>query len=378
MMKSISTTYTRKDTISFMIDDDPEIAWLSNFDDSAFERFFVVMDMKVNIVWGNLIRKKLESHKKEIYFFEIEASENTKSISFYPKLVDFLESKRCNLSDLVIVVGGGIAIDLVSFTCSTYMRALRFYAVPTTLIGQIDASTAGKTCLNTANSKNLLGTFYYPLKVYSNIHFLETNSKYYLRQGYSEIFKYGLLISSALIKLMLSYFKKPSASMLMKIITLATNARIKVRKINPLASNLGHTFGHAIEKISDFRILHGDAISAGTVMSLYFSKKIGIIDEKSASSIVKNMKKIGLNVYIDKNLDTDMLVDIMMRDKKSSTTGINLVLIMGVAKPYRSNKSNFYRTSPDFVKIFLREFMKEYPYLVSNCASHIKKDKLKY
>ena len=378
MIKSISTTYTKKDEVSFIVDDDPKLLWLSDFEDSTFERFFVVIDKEVNRIWGSRILKRLESHKKEIFFFEVEAAENSKSLSFYPNLVDFLESKKCNLFDLVIAVGGGIIIDLVSFTCSTYMRALRFYAVPTTLIGQIDASTAGKTCLNTANSKNLLGTFYYPLKVYSNIHFLETNRKYYLRQGYSEIFKYGLLGSSRLIKMMSSYIKKPSASALMEIILLATKIRIKIRKINPLASNLGHTFGHAIEKISNFGILHGDAISAGTVMSLYFSKKIGITDGKSITAIVDDMKELGLNVYVDKNLDIDKLVELMTRDKKSSTTGFNLVLIAGVAKPYRSNKSNFYRTSPDFVKSFLRDFMKEYPYLVPSCASRIKKEVLTY
>src|SRR3989338_5980154 len=378
MIKNIKTTYVKKDTIDFIIDDDPNMTWIGDFDSHSFERFFVIMDEEVSRLWGSKIRKGLNTHKKPMFFFEVEASEQSKSINFYPKLVDFLEKHKSNLSDLVIAIGGGIVIDLVSFTCSTYMRAMPFYAIPTTLIGQIDASTAGKTCLNTSNSKNLLGTFYYPLKVYNNINFLETNSKYHLRQGYSEIFKYGLLDSSKLIEIMSAYSKKPSKALLMEMIKAATEARIKIRKINPLASNLGHTFGHAIEKISNFGILHGDAISAGTVMSLYFSKKIGITDGKSITAIVDDMKELGLNVYVDKNLDIDKLVELMTRDKKSSTTGFNLVLIAGVAKPYRSNKSNFYRTSPDFVKSFLRDFMKEYPYLVPSCASRIKKEVLTY
>ena len=378
MMKSFRTTYTRKDIIDFLIDDDAEMSWLADFDGSAFERFFIVIDREVNMIWGSLIRKRLGNHKKEMFFFEVEASESSKSLSFYPKLVDFFEMHGCSLSDLALAIGGGIVIDLVSFTCSTYMRALPFYAVPTTLIGQIDASTAGKTCLNTSNSKNLLGTFYYPLRVYNNINFLETNSKYHLRQGYSEIFKYGLLNSSKLIEIMSAYSKKPSKALLMEMIKAATEARIKIRKINPLASNLGHTFGHAIEKISDFRILHGDAISAGTVMSLYFSKKIGIIGGKSVLGIIDKMKLLNLNIYVDKNLDINRLVKIMMRDKKSSAAGMNLVLIRGIAKPYIKNGSYFYRTTRDLVQAFLEGFMADYPYLVPDCAKYIKKSQLKY
>ena len=378
MIKSIKTTYTRKDTIDFIIDDDAEMAWLADFDSSGFERLFIVIDKEVSRLWGRKIKKNLESHKKEIFLFEAEASENSKSLLFYPELVNFLESRKCSLSDLVIAVGGGIIIDLVSFTCSTYMRALKFYAVPTTLIGQIDASTAGKTCLNTAKSKNLLGTFYYPLKVYSNINFLRTNSKYHLRQGHSEIFKYGLLGSAKLIGMMQSYSKKPSTQMLMEIIRLATETRIKIRKINPLASNLGHTFGHAIEKISNFEILHGDAISAGTVMSLHFSKKVSIIDGKSISAIMGMMKELKLNIYIDRNLDINKLVEIMGRDKKSSSTGTNLVLIRGISKPYSIRGSYFYRTTPDFLRSFLKEFMAGYKYLVPDCANFIKKEELEY
>ena len=378
MIKIIKTTYIKKDTVSFIIDNDSKMSWLAEFDSSNFERFFVVIDEKVKQLWGKQIIEKLKKHKKQLFIFEVKATENSKSLQFYPKLIKFLENNGCNLSDLVIAVGGGIIIDLVSFSCSTYMRALPFYAVPTTLIGQIDASTAGKTCLNTDNNKNLLGTFYYPLKVYNNMNFLKTNSQYHLRQGYSEIFKYGLLGSSELIELMSSYLKNPSEDLLIKIMQLAIGIRIRIRKINPLASNLGHTFGHAIEKISNFEILHGDAISSGTVMSLYFAEKIGIIGRKNVESIINKMKKLKLNIYVDKVLDINKLVDLMMRDKKSSSTWLNLVLIAGISKPYSNRGFPFYRTSKQTIKLFLKDFMKKYPYKIRNCASYIRKNELMY
>lgn len=378
MIKELSTTYVRKDSIDFIIDDDKEMSWISSFESSKFDRFFIVIDKNVKKIWGKLINKRLKKHNKPTFIFEVDAFEKSKSISYYPKLVTFLEKHKCNLSDLVIVIGGGILIDLVSFTCSTYMRALPFYAFPTTLIGQIDASTAGKTCLNTENSKNLLGTFYYPLKVYNNINFLKTNDPYYLRQGYSEVFKYGLLGSKRLIQLLSDYIKRPSTKTLIEMVKLAIETRIKIRKKNPLASNLGHTFGHAMEKLSNYNLLHGDAISAGTVMAIYFSKKENLIQDKEIRKIILKMKELRLNMYIEKNLDVNKLVDTMMRDKKSSSKYVNLVLIKGIAEPFEGKNSSFYKTTPKKLKKFLSNFLKQYPYKRINITKFIKKKEIKY
>ncbi len=378
MIKKFSTTYTKEDTINFIIDDDENMDWISTFDSNNFSRFFIVIDKEVDKLWGNLLRKKLETHDKESFFFKVEAIEQNKSLDFYPKLIDFLEKNKCNLADLVIAIGGGIIIDLVSFATSTYMRGLPFITIPTTLIGQIDASTAGKTCLNTKESKNVLGTFYYPIISYNNIHFLKTNTKYHLRQGYSEVFKYGLLSSEKLISLLEKYGQLPPNDILMNIIKLSIETRVKIRKKHPLVSNLGHTFGHAIEKMSDFRILHGDAISAGTVVALNFAEKKGLITKEEVLKIINLMKKIGLNICIEKNINIDKWVELMMRDKKSSAHGMDLVLISGIEKPYEKDGKIFYATTPDAVKAFLEGFMKNYDYIISDCAAFLKKDKLVY
>jgi 3-dehydroquinate synthase len=126
--------------------------------------FFVLIDKGVQRVWGEKINEQLRAHGKEIFTLEIEPTEASKSISYYPTVVGFLEENICNRYDLVIGIGGGIVIDVTSFVVSTYMRGLPLYIVATTLIGQVDASTAGKTCLNTAGSKNLLGTLSYGQK----------------------------------------------------------------------------------------------------------------------------------------------------------------------------------------------------------------------
>ena len=378
MMERFSATFKKEDTVEFIIDDDPGMGWLASFDSAPYQRFFVLIDREVKKKWGPALQKQLERHNKPISYFEVEAAERSKSLSFYPEVVRFLESHTCNLGDMVIAVGGGIVMDLAGFTCSTYMRALRFIAVPTTLIGQMDAVTAGKTCLNTDRSKNLLGTFYYPKSVYNNIHFLKTNKTRYLRQGYSEIFKYGLLGSAKLIERLKAHIKRPSDKGWMELIRLASEVRIRIRKEDPLASNLGHTFGHALERLSDFKMLHGDAISAGTVMALYFAEKEGLIEETAVKKIVGDMQEIGLNLYIDEKVEAQVLAGAMAKDKKATARDVNLVLVRGVEKPYEKGGFHFYKTTSASIKSFLEDFLKRYPYKKEGCAQFLKKDHLEY
>ncbi|HLD06873.1 MAG TPA: 3-dehydroquinate synthase family protein [Candidatus Nanoarchaeia archaeon] len=376
-MKQFSTAYTRKDKIEFIIDDDAEMRWIGRFPLSQ-QRIFAVMDSGVEHPWGALLRKRLAEKGKELFFFLVDARESSKSLSFYPQLVDFLEQHRCNLGDLVMAIGGGVVIDLVSFTASTYMRGLPFVAIPTTLIGQIDAATAGKTCLNTAHGKNVLGTFYYPLVSYSNIHFLKTNSAYYLRQGYAEAFKYGLLGSPQLVSLIERHGLQPADGPLMEIMKLAMETRIRIRKRHPLASNLGHTFGHALEKMSGFAMLHGDAISAGTAVAMHFAEQQGIMKREERLRIMGMMKGIGLNMYIDQRTDPDQWVDLMMRDKKATAAEIGLVLIRGVGKPYEKEGKAFYPVQPGALRSFLKEFIKKYPYAVPHCAAFLRNERIAY
>jgi len=375
-MESFKTTFERKDEVEFIIDDDPDLSWLSGFDSDKYGRFFIIVDKGVEKIWGEKIKDQLKKHGKENFSLSVDSVEASKSLAYYPEVVKFLEKNRAGLSDLVIAVGGGVVLDLTGFVCSTYMRGLPFVAVPTTIIGQIDAITAGKTCLNTEETKNLLGTFYYPEVVYNNTKILETAPKYYARQGLAETFKYGLLGSEKLLTLLESYIKRPEV--LSEMLTEAMRVRVAIRKKHSLASNLGHTFGHAMEKLSSYEILHGDAISAGTVVSLYLSKKAGLVDQVFIDSVVSRMKDVGLNIYIDKNIDVDRLVSLMMRDKKSTGTHMRLVLLEGIEKPFTNGDSHFYEIEPSEMKVFLENFMSSYEYAVDNVLGFIQKDEITY
>jgi 3-dehydroquinate synthase len=375
-MKSFAVSFERTDGIQFLIDDDPELAWLGSFDSSSYQRMFVYIDANVRRTWGSRIVAALEKHGKEVFWLDVAAEESSKSLAFYPTALAFLEEHAAGRFDLVVAVGGGIVIDLVSFLASTYMRGLPFYAVPTTLVGQMDASTAGKTCLNTASAKNVLGTFYYPKVVYNNTRFLQTNTPYYLRQGFSEIFKYGLLRRPELVEALEAHLASPSASGLGELIRMAIETRVAIRQQDPLASNLGHTFGHAIEKLSNFQILHGDAISAGTVMALHFACRRGLMRAEAVTRIVERMRRLDLNVFFDRGVAARDMVRLMLRDKKSSSDALYLVLIRDVGDPYHSEGSFFYRADPADVQQFLDEYLTTSEFGMTGCADFLRRDRL--
>ena len=375
-MESFAVSFERTDEIRFFIDDDPELAWLREFDASGFQRIFVYIDANVRRRWGAKLTAALEAHGKQVFWLDVPSEESSKSLAFYPTALAFLEAQAAGRFDLVVAIGGGIVIDLVSFLASTYMRGLPFYAVPTTLIGQMDASTAGKTCLNTGSAKNLLGTFYYPRVVYNNTRFLETNTPYYLRQGYSEIFKYGLLRSPELVETLEAHHRSPAPAKLGALVKRSIEIRVLIRKQDPLASNLGHTFGHAIEKLSKFGILHGDAISAGTVMALEYARRKGLMAEPIARQIVDRMRHVNLNVFFDRTFTARDMVRLMLRDKKSSPDALYLVLIRGVGDPYHEAGSFFYRADPKDVEQFLEDYLTTSEFGITDCAGFLQRDQL--
>lgn len=359
-LKDIEATYEHKYTTRFIIDKSLGFSRLREMELSKYERLFIVADEKAYAIYGDRIVDILETWNKEINVFTVEAVEYTKSIGFYPRLAEFLESNTAGRYDAVIAIGGGIVIDLVSFTVSTYMRGLPLFIIATTLIGQTDASTAGKTCLNSGNAKNLLGTFYYPEVVYNSIEIMKTCSPRITRQGLSEAFKYSLLTDGKLLGDIIKFQNSDFDSDIMeRIVEKTIQSRIKIRLIDPLASNLGHTFGHALEKYYDYQILHGDAILIGTVMAMGYGVKVGIMEQSEYDRIYDMMNKAHLNTYISTEPDTKKLVALMKKDKKSSSKKLHLVMINGVGKPYRSD-TPFYEADYEDVEKYLEEFMGSY------------------
>ncbi len=344
----------------FIIDSDNNMCFLSDFESSSYDRFILVIDKNINSNSKiNLIKSLLEQHGKKIISYEITAHESNKGLGQSVDLIKFLEKNTVGRFDLLVSIGGGFISDITSFVASIYMRGIPFLAIPTTLIGQVDAVTAGKTCINGPNTKNLLGSFYFPVFVYNNINLLDTLPEREFRQGWSEIFKYALLDSRMLIDLMREYFEKKSSNTLISIIEETLRIRLKIREIDPLASNLGHTFGHAFEKISNYKISHGDAISFGTLMAIRFGETYGVTKKGLHDQILDLMERFGLNTKFHTDFKSNEIANLMLKDKKSSSKRINLVLIKDIAEPYHVDRNCFYPIKENPMCSYLNEYFKE-------------------
>ena len=362
----IKEAITEKQSVVFYLDNSPDCSGLEQIDVSAYQKCIVICDEYLKKIWWPILRKKLEKRINISHVEYLSASESSKNLESYVKLVDILAKFQCSRDDLIIAVGGGTILDVAAFLASTYMRGIPLLMLPTTLIGQADASTAGKTCLNAGYSKNLLGTLYLPAYVYNNAAILNTNSSYDLRQGFSEIFKYALLGSHKLLNLLKEYNRTPDNNKLIEIIKETIKVRMMIRKKDPLASNFGHTFGHAFEKYSNFAVGHGDAIAVGIAMALELSVIKKIISEKLKKEIFGLMRELKLNNKVEKGIDPKKLTEIMLKDKKSSNTAIRLVLIEDIARPFETSGSPFYSVNPTYMQNFLSEILHNEIYFQKN------------
>jgi 3-dehydroquinate synthase len=368
--------YPKKNLV-FFFDNLKDHNFIKQINKSKYRNCIIFCDRNVY----NLFKNKIKKIRKKIFLQKLYANENLKHFKNVKKIISYFEKKNINKSDLVLVIGGGTVSDLISFCCSIYMRGISFWSIPTTLMSQVDALSAGKTCINTDNSKNTVGNIYFSEKVFLLPELNISNNYINFRQGLSEIFKYGLLSNSQIINLIDKNFKKPNNinyNVLKKIIRLTISTRAKISKKHSLASNLGHTFGHAIEKIFNNKIKHGDAISSGIYLANYFSLKKKLMSLKEFKIIENLMIKSGLNLWFDNTISMTRMISYIKKDKKNYGNNINLVLIKKIGLQYKKRKYYFYKTSEKEIFNFLSSTSKWHKYLTNNLLSKVNKKVLEY
>lgn len=374
-MDVLSSSISDSQKVEFFFDDSEDFSGLKDLDTSQFKKIFIICDENLKNNWFKKIKHSINKESL-IYYIFLPGIEEIKSLEKVEFLVKFFESKKCSKSDLIISIGGGTILDLCAFVASIYMRGVNLMMIPTTLMGQADASSGGKTCINSSHSKNLIGTLYMPKYVYNNINIIETSSDFSIRQGISEIFKYGLLGSSKLLKMLKDYSGDLDKKKLIPILKETIKVRIKLRRKNPLISNLGHTFGHAFESESKNLVAHGDAISIGILISLKLSLEKKFLSKKLYLDILKLMKDLNLNLKVDDGVKIKSLINHMMKDKKSNGTQIGFVLLKNIGEIKKSKNSEFFLLEPTTVNKFLKKIFKEDNLLVENHWKNLLRDKL--
>ena len=263
------------------------------------------------------------------------------------KILSILLSKNFNRNDCLISVGGGITGDVSGFAASIFKRGLKWVNVPTTLLSQVDSSIGGKTGVNTSYGKNLIGCFYQPNLVISDIRFLKSLPKREIICGYGEVLKHSLIADkkfflfldkngSKILDLKSPLIEKAiyKSCMIKKKVVEADEKETGLRKI----LNFGHTFAHAYEATLGYskKLNHGEAVILGFKTAAKFSLLNKILDTKDYMLIENHLQKLSLPSNINKFFFKNSLKKILLfmkKDKKNNTKKINLVLLKKIGFP---------------------------------------------
>jgi 3-dehydroquinate synthase len=299
----------------------------------------------------------------------VPPGESSKSYRVFEQVCEAVIGSRTERGDLVVALGGGVVGDLAGFVASVLRRGLDYVQVPTTLLADVDSSVGGKTAIDSAHGKNLVGAFHQPILVLADTALLDTLPDREFRAGYAEVVKYGLLGDAGFFAWLESNWREVFSGGPAREHAIAMSCRAKAAIVarderetgDRALLNLGHTFGHALEAACGFsdRLLHGEAISIGMALAFEFSaRRQGLIPMAEAQRVIKYLAEAGLPTRIKDipgpQLSIDHLMDLIAQDKKVKRGLLTFILVRGIGQA-------FIETGVDAreVRVFLSEKLAE-------------------
>ena len=317
------------------------------------------------------LNKLINSLKKyNLKTYRLTVNEKTKSFKFANKLIENLLKNNFNRSDCIIAFGGGIIGDLSGFVSSLTKRGIKFINIPTTLLAQVDASIGGKTGINSKQGKNLVGTFYQPDFVLSDISMIKSLPRREMICGYGEILKHALIKDKRFFLWLSKNGKKIIYEKNKKLLKIAVVKSCKIKseiitkdereKNLRMILNFGHTFAHGFEGAKKFskKLNHGEAVLLGMMMACKLSYKKKLLPLKDLLLIKKNYLDLKLPTNLKekfKKKEINNIISFMKRDKKNISEKINLILIDRIGKTPRLN--NFTSSSMGMKKFLLSQYI---------------------
>ena len=303
---------------------------------------YVITTSPIKNRYGAILNKALQQSGIKSRFRVVPDSEKSKSIEIAASVIKDIAHYDRKKRLFIIGFGGGMVGDLSGFIASVYKRGTPYIQIPTTLLAQVDSSIGGKTAVDLTEGKNLIGAFYQPRLVFSDIRFLKSLSQRQLSAGLAEIIKYGIIKDSKLFAYLEKRYREILSSKPKALgYVIANSSRIKAdivgrdereeRGIRTIL-NFGHTIGHALEAAGNFRTYnHGEAIALGMVIASDISRLLNLINGSEFSRIERLIKAVGLPVRI-KKASLDNIINAHYRDKKFIGSKNRFVLISGIGR----------------------------------------------
>ncbi|MEQ8233993.1 MAG: 3-dehydroquinate synthase [Gammaproteobacteria bacterium] len=292
-----------------------------------------------NNVVGPLYAEELARHfgGREYLQIAVEDGEGAKSFANFERLMGELIAHRIERGATIVALGGGVVGDLTGFVAACYQRGVAFVQVPTTLLAQVDSAVGGKTAINHALGKNMVGAFHQPRAVVADTRTLATLPPRELAAGLAEVIKYGLIRDYPFLEWLegnLDAVLARDDAALAHVIRRSCENKAEVvaaderERGERALLNLGHTFGHAIETAVGYGTwLHGEAVAAGTCMAARLSARLGKLADADVARIEALFVRADLPIAPPADIAPDTFVELMGRDKKNVGGRIRLVLL---------------------------------------------------
>ena len=295
-------------------------------------KILILSDKNVYSIYGNAVKNLLENAFYKCEKFVVKGGESSKSAKDYISVLEFLASNEFTREDAILALGGGVVGDLAGFVSATYLRGVKFIQVPTTLLSAVDSSVGGKTAINLKSGKILAGAFYQPCLVVCDTLVLNTLSEKEFSSGMAEVIKYGCIFDKGLLELLLDGMEKHVEEVIERCVTLKRNVVEKDEFDNGDRQllNFGHTLGHAIEKQSNFKISHGQAVAIGMKIITEKCVEKGLCEVEVFENLIALIEKYNLNLELDIKLEK--LISTTLVDKKRKGNDITVVLPKEIGK----------------------------------------------
>ena len=312
------------------------------------EKCVIVTDDTVDALYASAAEKSLKAQGIAVSRFVFPHGEQSKCFDTYIKLINFLAENGLSRTDSVIALGGGVTGDLAGFAAATYLRGVSLVQIPTTLLSMVDSSVGGKTAIDLDAGKNLCGAFYQPNLVLCDTDTLKTLPDEYFTDGCAEVIKYGCLGNGQLLSHLEALGKSfdpdyviPTCVSMKAEIVSADEFDRGGRQI----LNLGHTAGHALEKLSNFKISHGRAVAMGMCIIAESAAKAGYCTKECAKRITDLISSFGFELR--HGFDPAALLPLFENDKKRTGSSITAVI------PTNFGKSELFKMTTEEFKGFI-------------------------
>lgn len=344
MSKLIAVSYENKPCYDIVLEQDFSklIEHVKNLGYNSTQKICIVTDSNLAGLHLTELERFVKSCFNNVISFTFPAGEESKNLDTVQQLYEKLIVNHFDRHDILVAFGGGVVGDLTGFTAATYLRGIDFIQIPTSLLSQVDSSIGGKTGVDFSQYKNMVGAFYQPKLVYMNLALLQTLPKEQFISGMGEILKHGLIKSKKYFEWMQENYAQImelQPDLLEEMVYQSCLIKRDVVERDPKEKgerallNFGHTIGHAVEKLADFKLFHGQCVGIGMAAACHLSYELGHITVEERDAMLETFVHFGLPVSVE-GLTAEDILNVSKSDKKMVAGKVKFILLESPGKAY--------------------------------------------